>query len=124
MHLHLGGQVASTTQFHHPQQTMAIDTRVIELIDPHTWWWNFDFIQANFDPWEASQICSLPLSPLGQPDQIVWRGTKNMTTLFFININLIKYKWIFTVARQYVAKPTYCMGYVPGKSEYDIYLTM
>jgi hypothetical protein len=28
-------------------------------------------------------------------------------TKHFININLLKYKWIFTVARRYVAKPTY-----------------
>jgi hypothetical protein len=62
---------------HLPQQSLAVDSRVIELIDPRTRWWNFDLIRANFDPWEAGQICSLPLSPLGQPDQIVWQGTKN-----------------------------------------------
>jgi hypothetical protein len=28
-------------------------------------------------------------------------------TKHFININLLKYNWIFTVARRYVAKPTY-----------------
>jgi hypothetical protein len=61
----------------HPQQEMAVDSRVSELIDPHTRWWNFSLIRAIFDPWEAGQICSLPLSPLGHPDQMVWSGNKS-----------------------------------------------
>jgi hypothetical protein len=77
----LGGQMASPPPnhnlIHHPLQGMAGESRVCELIDPHTKWWNFELIRAIFDPWEAGQICSLVLSPLGHSDQVIWQGTRH-----------------------------------------------
>jgi hypothetical protein len=63
--------------YYHPPKELALDARVSMLIDPNTRWWNFALICSLFDPWEVDKICSLVLSPLGHPDQVVWQGTKN-----------------------------------------------
>lgn len=40
-------------------------------------WWNMNVIRDLFTPTEAEAICSLVVSPLGQPDKLVWTGTTN-----------------------------------------------
>ncbi|GLT70005.1 hypothetical protein SLA2020_421100 [Shorea laevis] len=60
-----------------PPQKIPVDSRVRSLIDPSTRWWNFSLIQDIFWPDEAKRICSMALSPSGQPDRLVWKGTSS-----------------------------------------------
>ncbi|GLT53637.1 hypothetical protein SLA2020_268950 [Shorea laevis] len=53
------------------------DAKVSTLIDVDTRWWNLGLIHSIFNPSKAARICSLPLSPRGNPDQLIWRGTSN-----------------------------------------------
>jgi hypothetical protein len=50
---------------------------VSELIDNETRWWNSSLIRGIFTETEANRICSLAISPGGQPDKIIWRGTSS-----------------------------------------------
>lgn len=54
------------------------EARVAELIDADTRWWNTSLIHHIFCPAEATScICSLALSPGGQPDKLIWIGNSN-----------------------------------------------
>jgi hypothetical protein len=53
------------------------EAKVICLIDSATAGWNVPLIRSSFVATEADTICSLILSPLGQPDKLVWLGNSN-----------------------------------------------
>jgi len=55
------------------------------------------------DVWGGDASCNDPFSFL----LLLFFFFNFLYTKHFININLLKYKWIFIVARRYVAKPTY-----------------
>jgi hypothetical protein len=58
---------------------LSPDTKVSSLIDVDTRWWDLNLIHSIVTPTKAARICSLPLSPRGHPDQIIWSGTSNST---------------------------------------------
>lgn len=60
-----------------PPQILPSEALVSSLIDSTTHWWNIPLIQEVFWPEEASRICSMAISPLGQSDRLVWQGTSN-----------------------------------------------
>lgn len=53
------------------------DATVSELIYVNTGWWNISLIHNIFNSIEANSICSLALSPGGQPDKLTWLGTSS-----------------------------------------------
>jgi hypothetical protein len=54
-----------------------IDAKASALIDAKTNGWNSPLIQKVFWPEEVKSICGMVLSPMGQPDFLVWRGSTN-----------------------------------------------
>jgi hypothetical protein len=52
-------------------------SKVEELIDKDSKWWNVSLIQDTFNPEEARVITSIPLSPNLPPDRLIWLGTNN-----------------------------------------------
>lgn len=67
----------STFMIQSPVRVLTQDARVCDLINDTTHTWNFPLIREIFWPEEALRICNLPLSPTGQPDIMVWRGSTN-----------------------------------------------
>jgi hypothetical protein len=53
------------------------NARVATLIDTATGGWHLDFIQCHFPPEEVARIRSVILSPLWQPDKIIWQGIQS-----------------------------------------------
>lgn len=53
---------------------MDPDAKVSSLIDHATYWWDFQLIRASFTNSEVEAICSMVLSPLGQPDKLICLG--------------------------------------------------
>jgi hypothetical protein len=65
---------------HHVQSIprgLDIIARVSSLIDRRTGRWNFPLLHTCFDREEAEQIGTMFLSPLSQPDKLIWSGTKS-----------------------------------------------
>jgi len=65
---------------HHVQSIprgLDIIARVSSLIDRRTGRWSFPLLHTCFDREEAEQIGSMFLSPLSQPDKLIWSGTKS-----------------------------------------------
>jgi hypothetical protein len=58
-----------------PNPSFNPDERVVALIDNEVGGWNYELLHKIFDPGEVAQICCVVVSPLGQPDRIVWRGS-------------------------------------------------
>lgn len=54
---------------------LDLDTRVETLIDSDSGWWNLDLLHSLFDSEDAACIGSVIISPLWQPDKLIWRGT-------------------------------------------------
>ncbi|MCH91094.1 putative ribonuclease H protein, partial [Trifolium medium] len=54
-----------------------LDSNLVkDLIDPTTQQWNQNLINQIFLPFEAQQICQLPLVDTNAPDELTWFGTK------------------------------------------------
>jgi hypothetical protein len=68
---------ASSFQIQSLERLLDPEELVSALIDPDTRWWNTGLIHNIFEPQEAANICSLALSPGGQPDKLIWRGTSS-----------------------------------------------
>jgi hypothetical protein len=53
------------------------DMRVCDLIDRDSGWWKVGAIRDFFLSSDVEAICNLALSPLRNPDKLVWMGTSN-----------------------------------------------
>jgi len=53
----------------------AENSRVADLIDQNLKGWKVDLLKAVFLEDETKVISNIPLSPLLQQDQLIWRGT-------------------------------------------------
>ncbi|XP_059449513.1 uncharacterized protein LOC132180640 [Corylus avellana] len=60
-----------------PIHRLTPDACVSELIDEASLWWDTALIHEVFIKEEAETICSMAICPRGQPDVLVWAGTKN-----------------------------------------------
>jgi hypothetical protein len=69
--------VPTSYKVHSPIRNLDLESRVCDRIDHDSGWWNVAVIRDTFIAPEAEAICSLALSPLGQPDKPVWVGTSN-----------------------------------------------
>jgi hypothetical protein len=58
-----------------PISVLQPNAKVSALIDTTSGWWNYPLIEAIFARDELEHIYSIPLSPLHQPDKVIWRGT-------------------------------------------------
>jgi hypothetical protein len=54
---------------------MSTTTKVRELGDTDTNWWDFQRLRDNFSTEEVRAIASIPISGVGNPNVRVWRGT-------------------------------------------------
>jgi hypothetical protein len=64
--------------FQSPQHFLAEDTRVMELIDPVTKWWNVPLVHVVvFNEEEANIICNIPRIQVAAKDQLIWRSTSH-----------------------------------------------
>jgi ribonuclease HI len=54
-------------------------TKVKDLIVPNTSQWNTNLIHQLFFPFEAQQICNIPLVDTNSRDDLTWAGTKDGT---------------------------------------------
>lgn len=59
-------------QVQSPVQILDPEARVSSLIDSSTGLWDVALIRSLFWPDEADIICGLPLSPMNQPDKVIW----------------------------------------------------
>lgn len=66
----------STFQVQSPVNLLAHDARVSALINPISRWWDVHLIRSVFHPEEAEVICGMLLSPLKQPDKLIWSETR------------------------------------------------
>jgi len=64
-----------------PRRLLPTNTKVIELIDQGTKWWNWHLLHTLFLTEEVEVILRIPLSRYGQKDVLIWRGS---TTSEFI----------------------------------------
>jgi hypothetical protein len=62
---------------YNPAKGLDPDTRVCSLIDRQSGGWNYPLLQALFSKEEADLIGGIALSPLNQPDRLIWGDTKN-----------------------------------------------
>jgi hypothetical protein len=60
---------------HSPVNVLPSNVTVSSLINTNSGWWNYSLIEPVFTREEVEQICSIPISPLHQPDKVVWSGT-------------------------------------------------
>ena len=60
-----------------PVRLLGRDTKVHELIDNNTRWWNIPLVEEIFNDEEACIICGLLICPGTQVDQMVWGAAKN-----------------------------------------------
>lgn len=65
-----------------PIRVLPPEARVSDLIDAETKWWNTPLIKEIFWPEEANNICSMPISPSGRVDKLVW--SVNANGIFFV----------------------------------------
>jgi hypothetical protein len=56
---------------------LAVNTRLKELINQDTKWWNYYLIKEIFSAKEAHIVCQIPLSLVKANDTLIWRGTTN-----------------------------------------------
>lgn len=67
----------STYMIQSPNRTLPHDARVCSLIDEDQKWWNTPLLHELFSNDEVEKICSLILCPGGQPNTLIWKGTRN-----------------------------------------------
>lgn len=60
-----------------PHDGVNSEDRVSSVIDQESRWWNVPKLQEIFSEVEVQTICKIPICPGGQPNQLVWEGTKN-----------------------------------------------
>ena len=60
-----------------PPKFMYSESKVSQLINPDTNWWNTSLIDKNFYPFEAQKIKSLPLPSFSQVDFLFWPYTNS-----------------------------------------------
>jgi hypothetical protein len=58
-----------------PNPSMNLDDRVAVLLHDDTGWWNYELLHRIFYLGEVARICRVVVSPLGQSDRLVWRGS-------------------------------------------------
>jgi hypothetical protein len=56
---------------------LAVNTRLKELINQDTKWWNYCLIKEIFSAKEAHIVYQIPLSLVKVNDTLIWRGTMN-----------------------------------------------
>jgi hypothetical protein len=57
-------------------------SKVSDLINPVTGWWDEELIRENFWSIDANRILEIPIAPLGMQDFVAWHLTK--TGLFTV----------------------------------------
>jgi hypothetical protein len=69
----------STTTFmiQSPPIVLDVDAKVKELIDQEGQGWNLELLTEIFNQTDRLAIQSIPIICTKQPDELVWRGTKN-----------------------------------------------
>lgn len=65
-----------------PVKVLSRDAKVAEIINLELNWWNIPFIEHIFSAGTVERICSIPICPRSQEDQMIWAGTKS--GLFFV----------------------------------------
>jgi hypothetical protein len=65
-----------TYEIQSPIGSFARDTKVCDLVDSSTKWWNISLVTSIFSEVEAAMILSLPICPQSQQDRVVWVGTR------------------------------------------------
>ncbi|KAK6144547.1 hypothetical protein DH2020_021367 [Rehmannia glutinosa] len=76
----LGGPLDSEAPFlltSSPPTGFSFDSKVVELIDPLTNWWNYQLIRDTFNTSEAKAILSIPLNASSHRDTWCWFPNKN-----------------------------------------------
>ncbi|XP_062167009.1 uncharacterized protein LOC133873305 [Alnus glutinosa] len=68
-------QPPHTRLFLPPNHVLSPDSHVDALIDSEVGWWNLNLLQNCFSQEEVERIGNVIISPLGQDDKIIWKGT-------------------------------------------------
>jgi len=68
---------SSTPKILSPVSGLDVEARVSSLIIPEAGVWNLPLLRSIFSPSEVELIRSIPLSPLGNPDRLIWQGTSH-----------------------------------------------
>jgi hypothetical protein len=60
-----------------PVRVLSKDAKVAEIISSELNWWNIPLIEHIFPAGTVERICSIPICPSSQEDQMIWAGTKS-----------------------------------------------
>jgi hypothetical protein len=60
-----------------PIRVLSRDAKVAEIINVEQNWWNISLIEHIFSADTVERICSIPICPRSQEDQLIWAGTKS-----------------------------------------------
>jgi len=60
-----------------PVRVLSRDSRVADIINQEANWWDISLIEQFFSRETVEEICSIPISPRLQEDNLIWARTNN-----------------------------------------------